>query len=212
MTPQAIADSISRQMGFRTDLEPHILAEMQIAQERLEKELFHTKPWFLLTEVETTEGCEDERLAVPADFLVEYEDGTLWIYDTVTDPTDPWIELHKDSYDILKARLIGTGRPQCYSLVGKYFRLHPTPDQEYFFKMIYYVQDVAISSLASEPNLWLTHVPGMIMARTGLKIAQSYYNAQREASFKEEYLEAMSSFHRENIHRRMQNYTPDEEI
>lgn len=175
------------------DLDPLIVAEMKLAQIKLESAL--TLPWFLLSEMsETTTDIGDERVELPEDFLREPEEETaLWRYDTDSS-NDKWKELSKDAYDKLKVKHDETGAPLAYALVGNYFRLKPTPDKEYPIRMIYYKRDQSLDSGATE-NKWLKNTPDLLIAETGFVIASQYLKDQESALiFSEQLKEARTRY------------------
>ena len=165
--------AIRRQLGFRTDLASDITSELQIAQAELEKG--PTKPWFLVSEdsyKRTTVG--EQRLELPSDFLEEVEDGVLrYVPDTPADNSDESneVDLVKEDYDILRKNyLLNTGGPpEAYCLLGKYFRIFPTPNEAYLIRMIYFKKALTLDT--NIENEWLEHVPLLLMGSAGLKIA-----------------------------------------
>lgn len=167
--------TIAYRLGNRTDLNTKILSEMDLIQSTLLEQpgaLVGDFPWFLLSEMSSSEtNVGDERLEVPSNMLAEYDQGTLWLYDSTLD--DPWVELIKDDYDFLKAQNLGSGKPTHYALVGKYFRLAPIPDAIYPAKMLFWKSDTLPSALANDSatNLWLTHAPDLLIAETAQVMA-----------------------------------------
>lgn len=171
---------IAARLGNRTDLNNSIITEMKLMQSTLEAGEF--TPWFLLTEFSTITGSPgEERIPVPADFILEYEHGTLWIYDA-SDTADPWKELTKDDYDALKAAKTGSTRPTSYALVGQNFRVLPVPDAAYTYKMIYYANAQALSS--DIENAWLKYAADWLITETGAKMAPYLGMGEAAATFR----------------------------
>lgn len=166
---------IQEQLGFRSDLSVRIIANMKLAQDTLEKGL--TKPWFLVSEdsyIRTT--AAEDRIPIPSDFLDETDQAVLrYVPDSISS-ANPEVDLKKDLYDVLRKNYadsltgtIETGAPEAYALLGNYFRLFPTPDDDYLIRQIYYQQDTVLSS--NVENGWLKHVPYMLLGKAGFQIA-----------------------------------------
>lgn len=172
--------TIARRLGNRTGMESDIIAEMQLAQTTLESDAT-IRPWFLLTEIaSTTATAGEERLQLPSNFLAEYEEGTLFVYDGTLD--DPWVELVKCPFDDnVKVAKGASGKPESYSLTGDYFRLFPTPDAAYTMKMLYFKQDTTLSS--DVENQWLKYAPQLLIAETGITMAAYLQNKIAHAMF-----------------------------
>lgn len=140
-----------------------------VQKEKLEKADF--QPWFLLSDlVQTTNTANDRRLSVPTDFLMEWEKGTLWIYDaTATD--DPWVEIVKKDFDRALEVYPGTGRPMYYDLQGNYFLLVPQPVEVYTFKMKYFRKEPDPDFTGDTENNWFAEAGSWLMGEVGAIIA-----------------------------------------
>lgn len=168
MTRDEAVAMIQQQLGFRTTLSTEIVAYMKLAQHQLEQ--LPTKPWFLRSEYAHIYTEPNEaRLPVPNDFLQEVEEDALWYIEDPTDDEEAPTPLYKDDMDQLAVRLAGTGVPEAYALDGLYFRLYPTPDDEYYIRMIYYKKGAELST--NIENVWLKYAPKLLMGATGLDIA-----------------------------------------
>ena len=218
MLRDELVQAMIRRLAFRPGITSNVIAELQIAQEELEKER-HTDqniPWFLLSEIATANNpaIGDERLPLPSNFLGEYENGTLWRFDDTADPVtaDPWIEMIKGTYDNLKAEYIGQGPTLRYSIVGEYFRLHPTPDKIYTYKMLFYKQDDVLST--NIENKWLKYSPWMLGGKAGEELAETYRDDVAIAYFQKKFAEAKTALHRRMTEREVVNddATMDEEV
>lgn len=198
---EAIAD-IQRGMGYRTDLSDEIVLELNKRMRILERR--PVRPWFLLSEWhQTVLEIGEQRVQLPSDFLFEYEEGMLYIYDE-EDLEDPWKELTKDDEDFLRQYQLGDGPPEFYSIAADYIVLFPVPDDEYIIKMKYYKKDAAITTGAGT-NLWLTYAPDLLIAETGYIVAANIQNAVAMGRFREERAEASARFLVENESRMHDN-------
>ncbi len=165
--------------GSNTSLDSTIITEMKLVQSRFEgaAEL----PWFLLTSdyVTLTTTADDDKVAISADFLREFEDDGLWVYDS--DDTEDWILLTKDTMNAIVAYYAGedTALPQAYDLVHGYFRLRPIPDDAYTLRYMYYKADTVLST--NVENQWLKYAADLMIAETGWVVA-TYVTRDKEAA------------------------------
>lgn len=170
MTRDQAVDWIQRMLGFRTDLESEIIEALQLAQTQLEAS--PTKPWFLVTEYNSRRlTIGEERLAIPDNFIAIVEDSTL-VY-VPDDATLAETLLFKDDLDKLQIKYKNTasGPPVDYAIAGTYFRIFPTPDDEYYIKMLNYKTDTVLTTDVT--NGWLTHAPFALIGKAGRLIAMS---------------------------------------
>lgn len=166
---EAIAE-VALGLGNRTDLDAQIGVQLQRAQRALEEDAALQKLPFLLSEyTRTNTTAGEERVALPVDFLGEYDEGTLWIYDATL--SDPWKELEKGWLEELKAYYVGEGEPKEYALSGGYFRLFPTPDDAYELRMLYWQRQPTLVNLG-DTNAWLTEAADLLIAETGVRTAK----------------------------------------
>ncbi len=168
---------IQEQLGFRSDLSTNIITNLKFAQSTLERS--PVKPWFLITEdayIRTI--AADDRVPVPSDFLQETDQAVLhYVPDTVSEET-PERELIKDDYDTLRINYkdlttgtTKTGSPEAYCLMGEYFRIFPTPDDDYLLRQIYYASDTDLSS--NIENQWMKYFPLLLIGKAGKQIASA---------------------------------------
>jgi len=152
-----------------TVLDAHIVSEMNAAQEKLEAGDF--KPWFLLSERSTAISiASEERLPVPTDFILEWEEGCLsWKEQTATKYT----LLVKEDYDFLVGRYSVAGSPKGYALANDNFLIVPTPIAVYDWRMRYYAKQ-AKNLLPADENNWLKEASDWLIAETGLILANNY--------------------------------------
>lgn len=177
MTRDEAVAEIKRILGFRTGTthDSAIIQQLKTTQERLERE--PELPYFLRTEVSsiTTEASE-ERIALPSDFLMEWEEDALWHFNTDADSdAETWTALYKDELAFLRKSLPGEGKPQAYAFDGSYFRLFPTPDAEYTIKMIYFGADTVLDT--NVENKWLRHLSELLIGDAGAMMAAGMRDA-----------------------------------
>jgi len=182
MTKDEIIALIKQTCGFRLDKDTEISAMIDLAQTNLENEPI--KPWFMLSEFATINTVVGEnRVRVPDDFLLEYDDGALYYIPGGDDDDVPLI---KDDYDVLKKEMIRngelTGPPQAYSLSGDYFIIVPTPDDAYLLKMKYYKQ-IAKMVAGTEENAWAKWFPLLLAAEAGKLISPAFRDAGATQTF-----------------------------
>ena len=206
MLRDVLVTRIANRFQFRTDLDLKIIDEMQNSQIELEEELVNDYPWFLLSEVANIDGTAlEERLPLPSDFLMEYDEGTLWIFDsTIAAKDDQWIELTKGYHDALKAEYTGIDKPIRYSLSGEYFRLYPTPDKVYNFRMLYFKRDTTLTN--NIENQWLKFAPWLIGGRTGFNLAHSLRDTDNRDFFATKYSESLLSLEKKQRVREEANH------
>jgi len=183
MTRDEAVTEIQNTLGFRTDKSAEIVLALQRAQTKLEKGA--VLPWFLETEVASeTTTKDEERVAIPTDFLREWEDDPLWYFVAGTGgDADAWTELAKEDLAFLRDKYPGKGAPIAYALDVKYFRIFPTPDAVYTLKFIYYKTDTLLTSNVT--NLWLTHFPYLMVGEAGRLFAPGLRDKDAQRQFLE---------------------------
>lgn len=171
MTRDEAVAKIQEQMGFHTGLVTTIQNQLIATQNELERapEL----PWFLKSEYSTIQTQDgEERVPIPTDFLRELEEeDCLYLFDSAADVGYQWTPLEKVQAGDGRYRYPGSGSPKLYSLDNKYFRVYPTPDDNYTLKMQYYKADTELSS--NIENLWLAHRPYLLIGRAGMHVASA---------------------------------------
>ena len=183
MLRDAAVDRIQEKLGFRTDQATRAVTALQDAQLKLERRPL--LPWFLLTEVASvTAEANEERVGLPSNFLREYEEDALWLFNTTaTEPADEWTELIKDDLSVLRNAHPGTGDPIKYSLTGLYFRLFPTQTEDKTLKLIYYKQAEVLST--NIENEWLKYASDLMIGMAGKDVATVLRDADAIAVFKD---------------------------
>lgn len=175
MIRSAVIALIGQRLGKRTTLDDVILSEMDLVQQTVLERNGRLQPWFLETEVATAgTTAEEERVALPTDFVMEKEEGGLWLY--LANEEDPWVRLNKTDYqNMIQGHGDTPGQPEEYSLGGLYMRLRPIPDAEYVLKMIYYAAQPLPSALAvGGENVWLKYAPDLVIAEVCKLVAEKH--------------------------------------
>lgn len=202
MTRNEAVSLVQQNLGFKNALSSTIITNMQAQQQQLE--LSPTKPWFLLSEnsfTNTTVGVR--RVALPSDFLDEYEEGCLH-YDR-QDSTEPEC-LSKDTYERLAYayRNERTGEPKAYSLDGNYFNIFPLPDGVYKIQMKYYKKGASLTT--NIENEWLKHIPLLLVGKVGLVVAEALRDTGAVPFFKSMVQESLLLLENQNEARKHSNY------
>ena len=180
---------VMQRLGKRTGLDADVVAELKQAQNDLE--LGVTLPWFLkksLSGLVTVAGTRT--VALPTDFLRETDE--RW-REVATSGT---ASLTKGSYDELYEReIFGAGylASQYYAIVGTNMYLFPTPAEVKTISGFYYAKDAVLSADGTENN-WLLWLPGLLIARAGIRMAKTLRDNEAYGMFKEDYIEAYNGF------------------
>jgi hypothetical protein len=198
--------AIQRRLGFRAASwkSADIIAELQLAQTELEDEFLGSPPWFLLIEhASLATVALDELVALPSDFLAEYEQGgALYLYDSTA--AEPWQPLTKGFEEALRAEQNGTsGRPKKYALSKAHCRLFPAPDAVYTLSFSYYGRDAVLST--NIENQWLKFFPGLLWNRAGMAMAEAAEDIEALGRFQTKYSEAMLGLRARIAGRRIDN-------
>lgn len=193
---------IKQGLGFRSDLDTEIVTQMRSQQEEV-LEQGSTLPWFLISTVQDlTTVADTETLAIPSDFLLEVEEAALWFFDSGQDTGSQWRQMPKAFLDEIKTDATATwsdliiGAEPAYALVNKLFYFSPVPDAANTLKFMYYAQDTQLTSNIT--NLWLTHAADLLMAQTGLAMAEDTENDKAAAKFQQRLIIAVDRITREN--------------
>ncbi len=214
MTRDEAVAMIKLQLGFRSNQDANIVTCLKLAQTQLE--LQPVRPWFLISEDNYAVLTPDEqRLALPTDFLEEVEDAVLrYVPDDAESVADE-IDLVKDDYDVLRKNYrnwvnpvngLATGAPEAYCLLDGYFRFFPTPDAAYTVHMIYYAGATVLDS--NVENAWLKHAPLALMGKAGKMIAVGpLRDATAAQVFADWEAQGSLALHGRNISREQANHT-----
>jgi len=203
---------IKRQCGFRQEGDADIIECIQDAQEQIETTYpVEPLPWFLLTErSDTTSPPNDERLFLPSDFMMEWEEDGLWLqlpsggekllkkYDAddlrvmTSRWTDSQIEDQRVRYNF------------SYALTGDYFRIFPMPLESFSYKMMYY-QKQALMSAGADENRWLKYAPWVLIGMAGENYAHALRDGTAMQYFQQKKAGALESITNFTIARQLAN-------
>lgn len=182
MLRDAAVNLLMARLGQRTDasLKDQIIAEMSFAQEQI-LEANATQFWFQYAEdVSLVTVASTETVALPTDFLIEYEDGGLYVVDT----TGKEHLIDREDWDTIRTHvsLSGEGQPTHYDLLGDNIHLRKIPDNVYSLKLQYFAKQADISGVLGDGNNiengWLKHAADLLMAETGTIIAGQYIQSE----------------------------------
>lgn len=174
MTLEELTAFVASEIGNRPIAQVQTLIESRAEYAKVE-ELENDpqfSPWFLLDETQTlTTVANQNYVALPTDFLREYEDGFL--YDENLNL------LTKDTYDILVERnkqddgSLDTGIPTKYAIKGARVYLFPTPTAVYNLPLAYYKRTSALKSSVST-NPWLVDGSSWLLWQTIALVAEKF--------------------------------------
>lgn len=179
MQRDAAVDLLMGRLGRRTNasLKDDIIREMVFVQENL-MEGGEFLPWFLITNDDTLVTVADqEYVALPSDFIREWEDGGL--FRETGDATAPKKLIERDDYDIITLKHPGTGTPLKYDRDETYMYLRPIPDSVIDLELWYYQKDTSLAGVyggagATTENGWLLWASDWLIAETGVIISGQY--------------------------------------
>jgi len=212
MNLQRAVNIIKRQCGFRQTGDATIIEIIQDAQEQIETTYpVEPLPWFLLTERSSVSSPPDEeRILLPTDFMLEYEEDALWLqlpdggekllnkYDaddlrqTVSRMTTAELASNRTSFKF------------AYALTGDYFRIFPTPDLSYTYKMIYYQKQELMDDGLDE-NRWLKYAPWVLIGMAGENYAHAIRDATAMQYFQQKKGSALQSITDHTLARQLAN-------
>lgn len=190
----------------RSDMSDRIIAELQLIQSTVLEGTGAFSPWFLESEMANVDiVANEERIALPADFLAEVEDQALWLYQ----PENiycPLQELHKTDYDRIVLKYQTSGTPKEYALAGDYILLRPVPDASYNIRMRYYAREPDLST--NIENKWLKYASDLVIAEVGAVIAGLHIrNPQLAQEFKDAAMVARDRLYKKHEARKHTNRT-----
>lgn len=196
MTRDEAVSIIANRLGQRSGLSSQIIAEMKLAQTRLERGGF--LPWFLRAKYDAT--IDSTPVTFPAGFLREIEDIALLSY---TDDDGVLHELDKDFYSTLVASTANgdideTGPPGYYAINDATFiHIFPTPDKSYSGQWHFYQGASALET--DIENAWLRYAPEVLICETGLRIAKFLRDEVAVALFKDDLASATDDMVRDTV-------------
>lgn len=184
MDRDTAATLIYQRIGFRQDLldNGYIVNEMQAAQTYAEQHSAYLPDFLLSEKASLTMTADEERVALPDDFLREDEGVPFRLFDSTG--TTKLATLSKEEYYDLEEEYAESAptQPKHYSLVGSYFRCFPIPDDAYILKFLYYKADTPLTT--NIENKWLAKCPDWLIGETGMRVALFLQNSQLVAIFK----------------------------
>jgi hypothetical protein len=132
-----------------------------LIQERLETDAF--LPWFLIsTEQSLTLTATNRSVALPADFLREWDQFPVYLYDATQ--ADPYTRLNKDEFDVLESKYAGaSGPPAEYALNGVSLEFFPTPKAGATARWKYYQEQAPLSDAILD-NAWTANATDLLVA------------------------------------------------
>lgn len=176
MTRNEAVAMVKQVLGFMQSRDLTIIANMQTQQTKLE--LMPTKPWFLVEHLASLATVSGQAyVALPTDFLEEYEEGGLYLVDPDSDPVGQLVDIEKDDFDQLTRAFKGepAGRPAAYALVDDRLWLFPTPDEAFGLKFSYYRKGILLAN--DVENEWLKWVPELLVGKTARVMAAALRDA-----------------------------------
>lgn len=143
-----------------------------------ELELGALLPWFLLTnEVDIACTTSYPYASYPADFLREWDEYPLKLYDASVSPAT-YTELVKDDLDLLFSQYRGEAAgptPVKYGLAGFSIEPFPRPSVAVTFRSRYYARTTPLSD-SNATSAWTTYASDLLVAKLG-KIMSRYARA-----------------------------------
>jgi len=137
----------------RTDLTDQIPEFIRLAQDRLSRDLYIRQTLKVAT-TKTTAG--DATVELPADFVAMKD-----LHISSTNPIQT-VTFQSTSNFFRNARVLVSGPPTFYTLLGSEFQFAPVPDTDYTLKMVYYHKPPYLSDTVSS-NLWLATTPDLLL-------------------------------------------------
>lgn len=199
LTRTQIISTVLGRLGRRegdTYLVAQAKTELGLIQSRLEGGAF--LPWFLLTAESTlTLTANNRELALPANFLREWDDYPIHRYEATGSPV--YRKLEKEDFDVLIEEFDGvaSGDPVAYALTGTTLNFFTTPNSAYSCRWRYYAKDTALSD-SVDTNLWTTNADDLLVAELGVVMAGQYARrvdlAQVFATQKAEAVKRLTAF------------------
>lgn len=202
MLRSEIISLIQARLGNRSGLDDQIIAEMGLAQTYFEQapEL----PWFLRkisTDLYVFPGTF--RVALPVDFIREYEDVPLYY---VTDPQN--IPLQKGEYDrwqmLYGDKSVPTTDPNpvAYSLSGPELYVFPRVQETKQLEQNYYAKAQTLTGGEDIETVWTAQVPLLFVGYVGAQIARHLRDPEGVSLFTADYQQAADVLRRENESRK----------
>lgn len=170
MTRDEMVSRMKIILGFKTGtaFDADLATQLQSCQVELEQEA--ELPDFLKASYTGLVTVADVKtVAVPADFIREFDDDQLFVRNTDNEETP----VVADQEGFLRIRYPITddpATPKGYAIVNNEFRFYPTPDAVYTIQGTYYAKDTTLSS-GSSTNKWSVLLPEILIGKAGFIIA-----------------------------------------
>jgi len=180
MLRDAVVDLIQKRNGNNTDvtLRDDIIKEMVNIQDTI-LEGDPMSPWFLVTdETSLATVVGEEKVALPLDFLMPWEYGILFRFDSTLD--DPYIEMTREDWDLIKEILNSPGTPTHYDIAGEFFLMRPIADAIYPLRMRYIARGLSLAGnygTNNIENIWLKFASDWFIGEVGAVISEQYLQA-----------------------------------
>ena len=173
---------IANRLGQRTGLDSQIVAEIQLAQARLEQEPF--LPWFLET-IESVTFTAGADYSLPSDCLRLTQVGVFVLSGGV------YYQLEGKDYDYLRRSqaLLTAARPEYFAIQGGTLHLFPLPDINYSARVG--MASKAIVLTTNTTNGWLQYAADVLISLAGERMAKFLRDWPIADKFKEERVEAL---------------------
>lgn len=155
MTNAELFALVMARLAGRTAVNTRALVVTELNEKIRQFERGPVKPWFMEKLLSGTVTAATATIALPADFLEEYEEGAFRIatLDGVWSDPDP----RKVPIEALEKETDGLAPsiPYGYSIFGNSIYLGPTPDLDYPYKLKYYGRtDVIVDNTDPISNPW----------------------------------------------------------
>lgn len=179
---QAIVE-VKRGLGYRTTLDSSITAAIQSVQRTLERGT--SLPDFLLVyDAEITVTADTAAITLPERFLRLHDDFEMYYVDSdegrVSLPIKNEAEA-RSTYGSITDSTHGKVWARRGNTAGI---LIPTPTQSATYYLTYYRGDVELT-VGSQTNLWLTHLPDLIIGQAGMETLGSARDKDAVAYFQQ---------------------------
>lgn len=204
MTRDEIVSLVLSRLGKResnTYLVTQARTELQIIQRtKLEKGMH--MPYFLLSDETALVVNPGVRLGIdlPSNFLREWDQWQLALYDATL--SDPYTDLLKDDFDILKSRYgsDSASTPKAYSLVGSAkAAVFPLSDVVREARLVYFKKEDVLSDSVST-NAWTVNAEDVLISELGVVMSR-YARSDLLSEFKDDAQRAQDRMFYESLAR-----------
>jgi hypothetical protein len=194
-TTNQLVDRIKRRLSRPnvTALDATIIDELNATQENLEGR--STLPSFIITTSPITLVAEDDQISVAADlstFIRLIDDSPVQV--SIPDADEPWAPVKKFiTEEELKGRYPGHGSlPLGWAFIFPLITIRPIPDTTVNLRLRYYSRITAMA--AGNSTLWTVNAPDLLVAQTGMEVAQQVRDLNALAYFKDKYKTANKDY------------------